>query len=280
MVLTKKFNAIVLGILVILMGILAVGTIDYTISVNLVNPDSIWAEFFNLFGEMPANVGILLSVTLLYGSRKDRKGILSILVHILSPLLILLFSLMTVVVPIGYVFEHTESGMPQSALVVGLFIGLVLAIGLIVFALKVNKEKIRKFRMAAWSMILLVLGEIILVNVLKILWARPRMRSIDSIEGFNYWYQIQGPTGDNELKSFPSGHTANGFATIGYSMFLFSLNKAWVKPAIYFGLTWGTLTALSRVVLGAHFLSDVLVGGYITILLFLLISRRVFKKAA
>ena len=43
-----------------------------------------------------------------------------------------------------------------------------------------------------------------------------------------------------------------------------------IKWFTAFAITWGSCVALSRVILGAHFLSDVIVGGYIALILFYL----------
>ena len=44
--------------------ILAFGTLDYNASQNLVNEHSIWAEFFNMFGEYPSFIGLLAFVAI------------------------------------------------------------------------------------------------------------------------------------------------------------------------------------------------------------------------
>ena len=45
-----------------------------------------------------------------------------------------------------------------------------------------------------------------------------------------------------------------------------------------FAVVWGLLVALSRVVRGDHFLSDVLMSCLVTFLLFLLIQKIVLNK--
>ncbi|NLC18217.1 MAG: phosphatase PAP2 family protein, partial [Clostridiales bacterium] len=45
-----------------------------------------------------------------------------------------------------------------------------------------------------------------------------------------------------------------------------------------FGLLWGGLVAISRVVLGAHFLSDVIAGFYVTLVSAYGYYRLLFRK--
>lgn len=54
--------------------------------------------------------------------------------------------------------------------------------------------------------------------------------------------------------SFPSGHTSSAFLAAG----LLSSHEPWLAPALF---VWASLVALSRVVLGVHFPSDVLAGA-------------------
>jgi len=72
--------------------ILAFGMFDYDVSLNLVNPDSVWAEFFNMFGEFPSFAGLLVWVAVLYGGRKRTNKILNVIYTILAFPFMFLFS--------------------------------------------------------------------------------------------------------------------------------------------------------------------------------------------
>lgn len=278
MVITKRFVWISIVVLVVLLGILAVGNLDYTISKAIINEHSIWAEFFNMFGEFPAMFGMLVGVAILFGGRRKDVKWRNSLGWIISVPFMLLFSFAVVFMPIRYYFEHDPSGVPMIWTIVNLVGAIILFIVTLLIIKKVGNEKLRELRKVGIVLIILVVAEMVLVNVVKILWARPRMRSIESVDEFVHWYRVNGPTGDNELKSFPSGHTANGFVMLAYTMFLpyfKNIKKNWFAA---FAIAWGSAVAMSRVVLGAHFLSDVLVGSYITILAFFIIHRIVMGK--
>ncbi len=278
MTISKKFIWGVLIVFAILMIVLAFGEIDFNFSKSIVNVGSGWAEFFNLFGEQPAFWALFAGVIILYGARNrevKRKNVLGTVIAV--PFLIIA-SFQIAFMPVHYLFEHTEESVSLIWWMMVAVVTTILFAGAMILVAKVKAEKFRKIKKIGLVLVILVVSEIILANILKIVWARPRMRSINSIEQFKYWFQINGLSNDNELKSFPSGHTANGFVVIAYVMF-FNTAKM-IKKNIYlvFAVVWGVLVAISRVVRGDHFLSDVLMSCLLTFLLFLLIQKLVLKQ--
>jgi membrane-associated phospholipid phosphatase len=273
----KKFVYISLAILAVLLIILAIGDLDYTVSLALINESSIFGEFFNLFGEFPAYIAMVIGSAMLFATRRRDIKWRNILGAVLGVLFNGLFSFLVIFAPVNYRYEHTESGMPATAFPFIIIGAVVLAVVSLWIAVK-HREKLVGFRRHAWILVLLPVFSTLFVNLLKPIWGRPRMRSIDDISEFKHWYEINGWSNDNELKSFPSGHTALGFVAIAYSMFIPYIKS--IKPRVYmaFALTWGVLVGLSRVVIGAHFLSDVLVAGYITIYAYLIMHKLILKK--
>ena len=277
MVLTKKFIYISIAILVVSLGVLAIGDLDYTISAAIINEDSIWAELANMFGELPAMLGMLIGIVLLYGGRRRDVKWWNIVSTIIAGAFILLFSYATAWGPVRYAFEHAVDGTPMFWNIITYIGTIALVVVSFMIAHKYG-NKFTEFKKHAWLLIVLIVSEMIVVNIVKMIWARPRMRSITDISEFEHWYEINGWTNDNELKSFPSGHTANGFVAIAYMIFIPYIKSIKMKYFITGAVIWGSLVALSRVVLGAHFLSDVLVGSYITIFLFILLEKVFLKK--
>lgn len=105
----------------------------------------------------------------------------------------------------------------------------------------------------------------ILVNILKPIFARPRPKLFfeENLYGFEFLKVGQA-------WSFPSGHSATAFA-IGMSLaILFPKYRA----AIFLA---AMTVALSRVVLNAHFLSDVVVGSLVGVLT-VMVLERIFAK--
>ena len=277
MVLSKRFYIVSVSIFVVLMTVLAIGNLDFTISSAIINENSLWARFFDIFGEIPAVGGLIVAVTLLYGGRNRSIKWWNIVSSILSVVLISIFSFFMTFSIVRYIFHEDLDTITTLAYVI---MGIV-ALCIIITALYVAHVKGHKFvdfKRHAWILIVLVLSEMVFVNILKGIWARPRMRSISDVGDFKHWYEINGWTNDNELKSFPSGHTSNGFVILAYMIFVPYIKSIKMRYFIIGAVIWGTLVALSRVVLGAHFLSDVLVGGYITIFLFILFEKVILRK--
>lgn len=102
------------------------------------------------------------------------------------------------------------------------------------------------------------------VSLMKGLWGRERFRNLDrEYSQFTPWYIING---FNSKHSFPSGHT--GGAAMSYLLMLLpfvSEKCRKYKTALFFtGFFYTSVVALTRLIMGAHYLSDVTVGGMIS----------------
>ena len=100
-----------------------------------------------------------------------------------------------------------------------------------------------------------------IINLLKMVWGRVRFRDLtDGYGAFTAWYVINGNTGDH---SFPSGHTGSAGVTY-FLMFLPFVSEKWQKRAYWCfaaAFLYTSVVAATRLVMGAHYLSDVTVGG-------------------
>lgn len=126
---------------------------------------------------------------------------------------------------------------------------------------------------------LIAVSTYLVVHVLKIVFLRPRYRYLitDANIAFQPWYLRLGqlvPEGikSDEFYSFPSGHAATSSTIL---VFAFFYKKPVQTRILVFGVVWILLTVLSRIVAGAHFLSDVSAGFTITILI-LIIGPKIF----
>lgn len=130
------------------------------------------------------------------------------------------------------------------------------------------------------------------VTLLKAIFHRPRYRTVSTIEAelaglnFHAWWQRCGDyksymsllnVTSEEFKSFPSGHAgASAVFVLGASI-LPLINKKYEKlqlPLFYVGFVWVLFVSFTRILVGAHFLSDVSMGGLLTTL-FMLINNEV-----
>ncbi len=114
---------------------------------------------------------------------------------------------------------------------------------------------LKKNKGLAWMalyvlMAILVSG--VICDVIKMIAgrARPTMFFSDQLYGFYFW-QLQ-----NRMLSFPSGH-ATTIAAVATACSLLFPRWRWV----FFILV--IFVAMSRVIVGAHYLSDVMVGSYL-----------------
>ena len=116
------------------------------------------------------------------------------------------------------------------------------------------------------------------VTLIKAIFHRPRYRTLSLYEGIAYhnWWQrcsnykdlmTQYDLLSEEFKSFPSGHAGASMVFVLGACFLPLLDKKYEKLGIclfYAGFAWVLLVAFTRILVGAHFLSDVSMGGILT----------------
>jgi len=85
-----------------------------------------------------------------------------------------------------------------------------------------------------------------------------------------------------EFRSFPSGHATSAFVTLATLGYLPRFHSSWLnKQSTFFFivLLWALLSAFSRLLIGAHFLSDVSFGALITTTCFLLVNFAIYHKS-
>ena len=122
-----------------------------------------------------------------------------------------------------------------------------LCIVVLLFLVKKKKE--------ALAVLLSFLISGLLAQILKNLITSPRPKLFFTSD--QYAQFIEGVTLSNN-SSFPSGHTTSAFA-VATVLILLIQNKSWQLPI----LIAATLVGYSRIYLGQHFLTDVLIGAFI-----------------
>lgn len=113
--------------------------------------------------------------------------------------------------------------------------------------------------MAFWSFLI--------IQAMKIIWGRPRFISLsDPSVSFEPWFHISGLVFSDDLyKSFPSGHTGAA------AMIFWITLLPYVDPKLKKGRLWGlaivytALIAVSRIMAGMHYISDVMAGCAVTL---------------
>lgn len=111
----------------------------------------------------------------------------------------------------------------------------------------------RRLRPYLILFLLVFFTAMLLTTLLKVLWGRIRYRQMSDPASFCVWYLPCGKGG----RSFPSGHTCSFASTL---LCLLSTRShyhkrpaLWLCIVVFAAILW---MALSRMIMGAHFLSD------------------------
>ena len=134
--------------------------------------------------------------------------------------------------------------------------------------LKQLLEKNRDYRMQVMAFIsLTTIASGLTANIFKLIFAR--YRPVEFIESGNFgftWFDY-----GYRLASFPSGHSATA---LGVAMAFVLLFPRYMLIFVLVGL----LIIFSRVVLTEHYLSDVLMGGYVGVITSIWLYRKMTGK--
>ncbi len=127
-----------------------------------------------------------------------------------------------------------------------------------------SQDKIFNFFISAF-VYLLVVG--IITQVIKHIIGRPRPNYTNFNDVFNFNFL----SFDSTLHSFPSGHSS--------TVFIVCLIIGVVLPKLkYFFYFLATIVALSRVVVGAHFFTDVVAGFLLALIIFKILNNIIDKN--
>jgi lipid A 4'-phosphatase len=124
----------------------------------------------------------------------------------------------------------------------------------------------------------IAIGPGLIVNLgLKDHWGRPRPYQTQDLGGqdpFRPWYELDGACKRN--CSFVSGEAATGFWMVAPASVL---PPPWRAPAIVAAFAFGAGASLLRLAFGGHYLSDVLLGGLITLIVIEIARRLILRRA-
>ena len=111
----------------------------------------------------------------------------------------------------------------------------------------------------AWQVLISFLLAALLAQILKNLFSMPRPWEVFE-HGEKYAYFIDGVT-RRGFSSFPSGHSTTVFA-LATMLAIFEKNKKWNVVYLLIAVAVG----YSRIYLGQHFLTDVLMGSFLGVM--------------
>ncbi len=217
----------------------------------------------------------------------------------------------------GYVFEHAIARTGYGTLealdkfehsatvfaIEAVFAAVMAALAILA-TMHFKEDVLKKlFKFVIFAAVATLVANL-LIMIVKTPVGRPRFRALqselgqsfkeDGVIAFRPWYKGGGQPDagvvsafentygvDDAFKSFPSGHTCSAGTLYALIMIpdLFELKHkkgaklaCWLVPILYVGLV-----AVSRIMVGAHFMSDVTFGGTIAFVCFV-IAREVMLK--
>ena len=187
--------------------------------------------------------------------------------------------------------------------VIAAFIAAVLTALSLLAVKNFSDEDVRKlFRFSIATLVVCIIPTVIVNLGVKGYVGRIRYRAMNmypddervGFAAFTRWFEVRGQWLSKDemltlfgtkdaLKSFPSGHTCS--AGVSYSLIMLidalGIEKKrtkvilWICPVIYTGTV-----AVSRMVCGAHFMSDVLVGGTLSFVTMILAREFIVNRRA
>lgn len=255
-------------------ALIAAAFCDLQLDVLLNNTENIVAVWFKNTGEIPGRLICPFAGTVLFYTYKDKF-------QQLAGAIITLGGSAYFGYYIGKYFFMDEHRMLFS-IIYGLGFGITcLIIGKFIAVPDKHRDMLRQIAILS---IIIMFVQITAVEGMKYLWGRVRFRDLlaaGSYDAFTPWYKINGINGN---KSFPSGHTAG--AGMSYLMMAFPyLSKKWEnKKTLCFviPLVYTSVVAFTRLVMGAHYLSDVAMGGIVSftvvIIAFTLYEKKFLNK--
>ena len=262
---------------VLLFAGLAVGTFyDYQISSTLTQMEDSWARFMEIWAEPPSLlfVGFAFAALAVYVIRQKVKG------HVYLSLLCAVGGVIAVYSTITRTVEYYSAEVYEMTLTKVLSgVGTVIILALFLkLASMIKDETLKKIKPALVTVVAVGLATLVIISSIKTVWGRERFRAMEDISHFTRWYIPVGRALDDAHKSFPSGHTSN--AVILYTLsFIFDRlgDKKKATVAKVLAILWVALVMFSRMVCGAHFLSDTCAGAIITMTI-VIVCRKIFCK--
>lgn len=258
---------------------------------------------FEAIGCAPMCLSLSFAFQILFRFFMRKKNLSNALRYILSAAA-LIGTVITIYIPIndiiGYLLRHLEredaAGDGYITIAVS-FVTALLSFCSVMAVKNFSDNQIEKLFGFALGVIAIAAVSTIIVELIKSPAGRIRFRAMNmypeskdyGFAAFAKWYEFKGQWLDREtkialfgtsdaLRSFPSGHTSQAGCTYSLIMLPDALgikNKKaraifWLLPIAFTGTV-----AVSRIIVGAHFFSDVLIGGTLSFVC-TIIAREVF----
>ena len=292
---------IAMGILLIGLIVGSINTLDLTINAAIFDPKNGFGLVASSFGMIPGYAtlsvfgGALFALTF-----KNKK--FHIAIRILFYAIILAFYGLSTYFLGKDVFSVNGFYNPKFHPWLGCIIMGIVMLPCLYFGYWLGKKN-ENPRM--WIIILVLAFAMFMALVpgttlLKAIMHRPRYRMVIFEQGtgwFRNWWEpfkeyshfkdgenviINGVTyGKEEFKSFPSGHSCAVMCGLILATTIPLMNKKWMKYQVlffYIAFAWGLVVMFSRMLVGAHFLTDTCMGSLLAVIFFYIANEVVVRK--
>lgn len=266
---------------------------DKLISQHIVNQNSLIATFFQIFGSIapPLILFISSSIICFYTLDQLNDKLSKCAVAFVS--LIGSFYAMWQIVKkcsarLLCAIKNFQRNIPlgvdtsDKILINGYLLFLIILLTIVLWAIGIylihiwlnnvqQKELQRLLRVSLCGIIAFFLRDIF-IDTMKECWGRWRPREqLHYWNHFTQWFIINGKNGH---QSFPSGHSASAWLALYFPFFINPDTHKKTRYVIWvIACIWGILISSSRVFIGAHFLSDVTMGSFVSIIIVYCLSR-------
>jgi len=260
----KSFIAKLFLCIIALWVILALifGFTDLEISIAVADENSPWGIFGREFGEAPGWGLIAIALSTLIGSYDKNIKKQKIPAYVIIFIGIVLFAFGVI---------YTSSYLMR--------VGGAMALPLVLFTTIFFKKDWGEYRkISAVITVLTVVNPLLFIQITKVLCGRVRFVDLMSLADYTPWFLPPGPA--SRGRSFPSGHTSMSFMTL--PLLILMRDYTWKNPkriiltALVLG--WAIFVGLSRIVLGAHYASDVLFSAGVASVVTILMYRQLYLK--
>lgn len=267
-------------ILLTYIGVMIVGAfMDLDLSVLICNQDSFIAELIFITAYMPLGFFFLFGgLLMIYGDNHKVKAF-TIIRYIIA--------FCALCCSVFYLFIENE-GASLVLQIIEFIIVIILAFIAGAKCKKRSKEMLTRFS-------LFILATTVIscwaIGITKMVVCRPRYEWLltSGLKNYRGFYQIDKTLKETSIaagvskemfKSFPSGHTCSvAMLSLMFTLpILFNSPKKRCELLYFVGVVLMIITGLTRIIAGAHFLSDVATGAFIAYFVMFIVEKIFIKK--
>lgn len=247
---------------------------DLFLSNLLFNPLSGWAKLFEYYGEIPGLIVSLIGVYIYFTSNKLSSNAKKIAAYFF-----LMLASTAGVIYLNFLITHHALYVQYTSTnkIILLTAGsAIINLAAMIYIKSRIKFSNKQYFFSRIVVRMLVFGYLLTNLPLKLLWGRIRFRDFNGdFSNFSAWYI---PNGFNGNDSFPSGHAAMGWILI--SLFVLLSDKSIFQRTVIktIIITYALILCFSRIVVGAHFASDVLFGSMFMISAYVVSKHFLFEE--